>query len=165
MCWIALLVDGFGGKKIHFTNTLVGIGRTSHVGQDIFRVFVVPFEVVSMLLLPRPSSARLFSPGRTDVQLNEFLILSAVLFCTGIYGVLARRNGVLVLMSIELMLNAVNINLVAFSAFTKNVSGQVFALFIITIAAAEVGVGLAIVLLIYRNLHSPDLDEIDQLKG
>jgi NAD(P)H-quinone oxidoreductase subunit 4L len=99
------------------------------------------------------------------MQLNEFLILSAFLFCTGIYGVLARRNGVLVLMSVELMLNAVNINLVAFSAFNRNVSGQVFALFIITIAAAEVGVGLAIVLLIYRNLHSPDLDEIDQLKG
>ena len=99
------------------------------------------------------------------MALNEFLILSAFLFCTGIYGVLARRNGVLVLMSVELMLNAVNINLVAFSAFTKNVSGQVFALFVITIAAAVVGVGLAIVLLIYRNLRSPDLDEVDQLKG
>lgn len=99
------------------------------------------------------------------MQLNEFLILSAFLFCTGIYGVLARRNGVLVLMSVELMLNAVNINLVAFSAFTKNISGQVFALFVITIAAAEVGVGLAIVLLIYRNLRSPNLDEVDQLKG
>jgi NAD(P)H-quinone oxidoreductase subunit 4L len=99
------------------------------------------------------------------VQLNEFLILSAFLFCTGIYGVLARRNGVLVLMSVELMLNAVNINLIAFSAFTRNISGQVFALFVITIAAAEVGVGLAIVLLIYRNLRSPNLDEIDQLKG
>ena len=99
------------------------------------------------------------------MQLNEFLILSAVLFCTGIYGVLARRNGVLVLMSIELMLNAVNINLVAFAAFTKNVAGQVFALFVITIAAAEVGVGLAIVLLIYRNVHSANLDEVDQLKG
>jgi NADH:ubiquinone oxidoreductase subunit K len=99
------------------------------------------------------------------VALNEFLILSAVLFCTGVYGVLARRNGVLVLMSVELMLNAVNINLVAFSAFTKNVSGQIFALFVISIAAAEVGVGLAIVLLIYRNLRSPDLDEVDQLKG
>ena len=68
-------------------------------------------------------------------------------------------------MSIELMLNAVNINLVAYSAFHQSVSGQVFALFIITIAAAEVGVGLAIVLLIYRNAHSVDLDEIDQLKG
>ena len=99
------------------------------------------------------------------MQLNEFLILSAFLFCTGIYGVLARRNGVLVLMSVELMLNAVNINLIAFSAFTRNISGQVFALFVITIAAAEVGVGLAIVLLIYRNLRSPNLDEVDQLKG
>ena len=89
------------------------------------------------------------------MTLNHFLILSAFLFCTGIYGVLARRNGVLVLMSVELMLNAVNINLIAFSAFTHAASpGQVFALFVITIAAAEVGVGLAIVLLIYRNLHS-----------
>jgi NAD(P)H-quinone oxidoreductase subunit 4L len=97
--------------------------------------------------------------------LNQFLILSAFLFCTGIYGVLARKNAVLVLMSIELMLNAVNINLVAFSAFRANVAGQVFALFIITIAAAEVGVGLAIVLLIYRNEHTSDLDEVDHLKG
>ena len=99
------------------------------------------------------------------MNLNNLLILSAFLFCTGIYGVLARKNAVLVLMSIELMLNAVNINLVAYSAFHQSVSGQVFALFIITIAAAEVGVGLAIVLLIYRNAHSVDLDEIDQLKG
>jgi NAD(P)H-quinone oxidoreductase subunit 4L len=99
------------------------------------------------------------------VGLNEFLILSAFLFCTGIYGVLARKNAVLVLMSIELMLNAVNINLVAFSAYRANVSGQVFALFVITIAAAEVGVGLAIVLLIYRNERTSDLDEVDQLKG
>ena len=97
--------------------------------------------------------------------LNQFLLLSAFLFCTGIYGVLARKNAVLVLMSIELMLNAVNINLVAFSAFRGNVSGQVFALFVITIAAAEVGVGLAIVLLIYRNLRSADLDDVDVLKG
>jgi NAD(P)H-quinone oxidoreductase subunit 4L len=97
--------------------------------------------------------------------LNQFLILSAFLFCTGIYGVLARKNAVLVLMSIELMLNAVNINLVAFSAFRGAVAGQVFALFVITIAAAEVGVGLAIVLLIYRNEHTSDLDEVDQLKG
>jgi NAD(P)H-quinone oxidoreductase subunit 4L len=99
------------------------------------------------------------------VSLNYFLILSAFLFCTGIYGVMARRNGVLVLMSVELMLNAVNINLIAFSAFTHTVTGQVFALFVITIAAAEVGLGLAIVLLIYRNLRSPDLDNVDQLKG
>ena len=99
------------------------------------------------------------------MPLNYFLILAAFLFCTGAYGVLARRNSVLVLMSVELMLNAVNLNLVAFSAQARDVSGQVFALFVITIAAAEVGVGLAIVLLIYRNLHSPDLDRVEQLKG
>ena len=97
--------------------------------------------------------------------LNQFLFLAAVLFCIGVYGVLARRNGVLVLMSIELMLNAVNINLVAFGAFHHNVAGQVFALFVVAIAAAEVGVGLAIVLLIYRNRTSIDLDEADLMKG
>ena len=97
--------------------------------------------------------------------LNQFLVLAAVLFCIGVYGVLVRRNGVLVLMSVELMLNAVNINLVAFSAYLHQSAGQVFALFVITIAAAEVGVGLAIVLLIYRNLRSPDLDRVEQLKG
>lgn len=99
------------------------------------------------------------------MPLNYFLILSAFLFCAGAYGVMARRNAVLVLMSVELMLNAVNLNLVAFSTKLQDVSGQVFALFVITIAAAEVGIGLAIVLLIYRNLRSPDLDRVEQLKG
>ncbi len=99
------------------------------------------------------------------MYLNEFLLLSAVLFSCGVYGVLARRNGVLVLMSIELMLNAVNLNLVAFGAKLGDVTGQVFTLFVITIAAAEVGVGLAIVLLIYRNRVGVNLDEIDLMKG
>jgi NAD(P)H-quinone oxidoreductase subunit 4L len=97
--------------------------------------------------------------------LNEFLLLGAVLFCIGVYGVLARRNGVAVLMSIELILNAVSINLVAFGALNNDIGGQVFALFVITVAAAEVGVGLAIVLLIYRNRRSVDLDEVDLMKG
>ena len=100
-----------------------------------------------------------------DLLLNQFLLLGAVLFCLGVYGVLARRNAVLVLMSIELILNAVNINLVAFGAFHNNTTGQVFALFVIAIAAAEVGVGLAIVLLIYRNRVGVNLDEIDLMKG
>jgi NAD(P)H-quinone oxidoreductase subunit 4L len=99
------------------------------------------------------------------VHLSQFLFLSAFLFCVGVYGVLARRNGVLVLMSVELMLNAVNLNLVAFSAQLGQVGGQIFALFVITIAAAEVGVGLAIVLLIYRNRVGVNLDEIDLMKG
>ena len=99
------------------------------------------------------------------MYLNQFLLLAAFLFCVGVYGVLARKNGVLVLMSIELILNAVNINLVAFGAFHSTVAGQVFALFVIAIAAAEVGVGLAIVLLIYRNRHSIDLTEVDLMRG
>ena len=97
--------------------------------------------------------------------LVQFLLLSAVLFCIGVYGVLSRRNGVMVLMSIELILNAVNINLVAFGAINGTVTGEVFALFVIAIAAAEVGVGLAIVLLIFRNKRSVDISEVDLMKG
>jgi len=100
--------------------------------------------------------------------LNQFLLLGAFLFCTGVYGVLTRKHTVLVLMSIELMLAAVNINLLAFASFRGGESaviGQVFALFVLTIAAAEVGVGLAIVLLIYRNLQTADLDDVEELKG
>ena len=97
--------------------------------------------------------------------LNQFLLLGALLFAVGVYGVLARRNGVMVLMSIELMLNAVNLNLVAFGLQHDAVSGQVFALFIIAVAAAEVGVGLAIVLLLYRNRRSIAVDEFDLMKG
>jgi NADH:ubiquinone oxidoreductase subunit K len=99
------------------------------------------------------------------VLINQFLLLGAALFAIGVYGVLARRNGVLVLMSVELILNAVNINFVAFGSQWGTVNGQVFALFVITIAAAEVGIGLAIVLLIYRNRHSIDLDDVDLMKG
>ena len=97
--------------------------------------------------------------------INEFLLLGAALFAIGVYGVLARRNGVMVLMSIELILNAVNINLVAFGALHNSVVGQVFALFVITVAAAEVGVGLAIVLMLYRNRANIDLDTVDSMKG
>jgi len=97
--------------------------------------------------------------------LNEFLFLGAFLFCTGVYGALARKNAVLVLMSIELILNAVNINLVAFGAFRNNIAGQVFALFVIAVAAAEVGVGLAIVLIIYRNRRSVDITGVDLMRG
>jgi NADH:ubiquinone oxidoreductase subunit K len=100
------------------------------------------------------------------VLINEFLLLGAALFCIGVYGVLARKNGVMVLMSIEVMLNSVNINLLAFALRNGgDVAGHVFALYIIAVAAAEVGVGLAIVLLIYRNRRSIALDELSQMKG
>jgi len=98
------------------------------------------------------------------IRLPLVLFFSAALFSTGVYGVLARRNAVLVLMSIELMLNAVNVNLVAFSQFWQHVTGQVFALFVIAVAAAEVGIGLAIVILIYRNRETINIDEVNLLK-
>jgi NADH:ubiquinone oxidoreductase subunit K len=98
------------------------------------------------------------------IRLPLVLFLSAALFSTGVYGVLARRNAVLVLISIELMLNAVNINLVAFGAALHDLTGQVFALFVITVAAAEVGIGLAIVILIYRNRATINVDEVNLLK-
>jgi NAD(P)H-quinone oxidoreductase subunit 4L len=98
------------------------------------------------------------------IRLAYPLLLSAALFSAGVYGVLARRNAILVLMSIELMLNAVNLNLVAFSQYLDDLTGQIFALFVITVAAAEVGIGLAIVILIYRNRESVDVDKVDLLK-
>lgn len=100
------------------------------------------------------------------IDLPLVLIFSALLFSCGVYGVLARRNAVLVLMSIELMLNAVNLNLVAFSQYLRDgaFGGQIFALFVITVAAAEVGIGLAIVILIFRNRETVNVDEVNLLK-
>ncbi len=98
-------------------------------------------------------------------MLNQFLLLGAVLFCIGVYGALSKRSAVMVLMSIELILNAVNINLLAFGAMHGDPAGAVFALFVIAVAAAEVGVGLAIVLVIYRNRQSVDLDDANLMKG
>lgn len=95
----------------------------------------------------------------------NFLLLAAVLFCIGVYGVIARRNAVLVLMSIELILAAVMLNLIAFSAIDGSVDGQAFTLFVIGVAAAEVGVGLAMVLMVYRNRRSIALDELSEMKG
>jgi NAD(P)H-quinone oxidoreductase subunit 4L len=100
------------------------------------------------------------------VPIQWVLTLSTALFCIGIYGVLARRNAVIVLMSVEVMINAVNLNFIAFNNIVPGTRliGQVFALFVITIAAAELGVGLAIVLLVYRNRFTVSLDEVNLLK-
>ena len=95
----------------------------------------------------------------------NFLLLGAVMFSIGVYGVMARRNAVMVLMSIELILNAVNVNLIAFALMTGSAEGHVFALYVIAVAAAEVGVGLAMVLMIYRNRRSIALDELSAMKG
>lgn len=101
------------------------------------------------------------------VPLGWYLFVSAALFCIGLYGVLARRNAIAVLMGIELMLNAANINLVAFwrHVAPRALTGQVFALFVITVAAAEAAVGLALIIAIYRNRRTVNVEEIDLLRG
>src|SRR5665213_3357730 len=100
------------------------------------------------------------------IPLQWVLLLGAVLFSLGLYGVLARRNAIMVLLSIELMLNAVNINFVAFGTYLdpKAMVGLVFAIFIITVAAAEIGLALAIVLRLYRNRRSVNLDQVNLMK-
>jgi NAD(P)H-quinone oxidoreductase subunit 4L len=100
------------------------------------------------------------------VGLEHYLILSAVLFSIGLYGALAKRNAVIILMSIELMLNAVNIAMVAFSRYIVPLllTGQVFAIFIMVVAAAEVSVGLAIIIAIYRHRQTIDATKIDLMK-
>ena len=101
-----------------------------------------------------------------DIPLQHFLVLSAILFSIGVYGVLSRRNAVIVLMSVELMLNAVSINMVAFAVYTAPslFVGIIFAIFVITIAAAEVGLALGIVLRVFRNRGTANIDELDALK-
>ncbi len=101
-----------------------------------------------------------------DVPLQHFLVLSGVLFSIGVFGVLSRRNAVTILMSVELMLNAVSINLVAFAVYTAPslFVGIIFAIFVITIAAAEVGLALGIIVRVFRNRGTANVDEIDVLK-
>jgi len=101
-----------------------------------------------------------------EIPLEHFVMLSMVLFSIGVYGVLARRNAVLILMSVELMLNAVSINLVAFAVYTAPslFVGIIFAIFVITIAAAEVGLALAVVLRVFRNRGTSNVDEVNALK-
>jgi NAD(P)H-quinone oxidoreductase subunit 4L len=100
------------------------------------------------------------------IGLTHYLVLSAVLFCIGLYGALTRRNAVIILMCIELMLNAVNISLIAFSSYIvpQLLTGQVFAIFVMVVAAAEVAVGLAIILAIFRHFKDIDIDNINLLK-
>lgn len=104
--------------------------------------------------------------GNTDVliPLNWYILLSTFLFCIGVMGVLFRRNAIIILMCIEIMLNSVNILLVAFSSYSGNSDGQVFVFFIMVVAAAEVAVGLALLMSIYRNIGSTDIDVLNKLK-
>jgi NADH-quinone oxidoreductase subunit K len=98
------------------------------------------------------------------VPLNHYILLSAIIFSIGVIGVLIRRNAIVIFMSIELMLNAVNLLLTAFSVYRGDATGQVFVFFIMALAAAEVAVGLAIIVMIYRNTNSIDINVLNRLK-
>jgi NADH-quinone oxidoreductase subunit K len=103
----------------------------------------------------------------SSLPVQAFLTLALILFCIGLYGALTKRNTVIVLISIELMLNAVNINLVAFSKYgvAPSITGQIFALFTISVAAAEAAVGLAILIALYRNRKTVNIDDMDTMKN
>ncbi len=99
------------------------------------------------------------------IPLMHYIILSSALFCIGILGVLTRRNAIIVFMAIELMLNAVNLLLAAFSSYYSDPAGQIFVFFIMAVAAAEVAVGLAIIVMIYRNIQSIDIGVLNKIKN
>jgi len=98
------------------------------------------------------------------IPLNHYILLSSIIFAIGVMGVLIRRNAIVIFMSVELMLNAVNLLLTAFSAYRGDASGQVFVFFIMALAAAEVAVGLAIIVMVYRNTNSADINVLNKLK-
>ena len=99
-----------------------------------------------------------------DIPLSYYLVLSAVLFSIGVAGVLSRRNAIVVFMCIELMLNSVNLTLIAFSSFLGDITGQVLVFFVMAVAAAEAAVGLAIVIAVYRNKQTVSIEEVNILK-
>lgn len=99
-----------------------------------------------------------------NISIYHYVVVSAILFCIGVMGVLIRRNAIIMFMCIELMLNAVNLLMVGFSQYWNDGKAQVFVFFIMAVAAAEVAVGLAILMMIYRNQHSTDIDVLNRMK-
>ena len=100
-----------------------------------------------------------------QIGIENYIYLSTLLFCVGVFGVLYRRNAIVMFMSVEIMLNAVNLLLVAFSTYHQDAAGQVFVFFSMAVAAAEVAVGLAILVAVYRNISNIDIDNLKNLKG
>lgn len=98
------------------------------------------------------------------IPIQWYIYLSVILFCIGVFGVLFRRNAIIIFMSVELMLNAVNLLMVAFSRYLGDTGGQVFVFFVMVVAAAEVAVGLAILMMIFKNTNSTDIDTLNKLK-
>lgn len=163
----------YGKWKIAPSDAITFLGAGIDVADALTAGILVVAGILAVLLgaelpivLVTGSLGVFFALTVTQVYLVRYLALGAVLFCLGIYGMVASRNAVRVLMSIELMLNAVNINLVAFAHYVDSplLRGQIFTIFVLTIAAAEAAVGLAIVLAIYRNMATVDMNKFTLLK-
>ncbi|MCS6916572.1 MAG: NADH-quinone oxidoreductase subunit NuoK [Chitinophagales bacterium] len=105
------------------------------------------------------------APIFQEIPISHFILLSCTLFCIGVFGVLFRRNAIVIFMSVELMLNSVNLLLVAFSAYHNDPAGQIFVFFVMAVAAAEVAVGLAIITLIYRRMRTVDIAQLRALRN
>ena len=183
-----------GAKGDATTEAILEHGDTHAVGIKMFSEYLLQFEIVGVFLLgavigaivlaKTPKSAnrerkakvrREGTSGRekimsrhasrvTMIPLSAYVAVSAVLFITGLLGVLIRRNFIIVLMSVEIMLNAANINLIAFSHYLESMAGQLVALFIIAIAAGEAAIGLAIIIVVFRGKISTNVDEMNLLK-
>ena len=136
------------------------------VSSPLFHEYLLPFEVTSVVLLVAVIGAVVLAKRGTErLMIAEALFFSAVLFTIGVVGVLTRRNAIIIFMCVELMLNAVNLSFIALSRLHGSANGQVFVLFVMTIAAAEAAVGLAIIISIFRHHKSVDLRNINLLKG
>jgi NADH-quinone oxidoreductase subunit K len=148
-------------------NRLGVTGNTELVGETLYGQYLLPFEKPILLLVHcriRGIEQEKDAGGVGMVPIHHFLFLGAALFTIGVIGVLTRKNIMVILMSIELMMNAVNINLIAFSAHLGQTAGQIFAIFVITVAAAEAAVGLGIVIAMFRNKETMNINEIDLMK-
>jgi NADH-quinone oxidoreductase subunit J len=137
------------------------IGLTKNLGKLLFNEYVLPFELASILIY-RIMEVNSFLQ---NIPLNWYIILSTTLFCLGVLGVLVRKNAIIILGCVELMLNSVNLLLAAFSAYKGDGHGQILVFFIMVVAAAEVAVGLAIITMMYRNTRNVDVSIFNKLKG
>ena len=145
----------------------IEIGTVQIIGKELYTRLLFPFEITAILLLTAIVGALILAKKRLEknmIPTEHYLVLSAVLFIIGVLGVLVRSNAIVVFMSIELMLNSVNLTLVTFSAHLADTTGQMLVFFVMTVAAAEAAVGLAIIIALFRNKKTVDLEEINLLK-
>ncbi len=179
LVWSVSSVNGLAGPPV--AAVPAEFGSPVQMGEALFRHFTLPFELVGVLILvgvlgavvlgqfgrgmPDPGASRRRRGGRLMVPTNQVLMLAAALFTIGVAGVVLRRNLILVLMSLELMLNSVNVTLVALSRAFGTVDAQLYVFFSLSVAAAEVAVGLALVVAVYRALGRSNVDDVSVLHG